>query len=82
MGLKRPFRAEIIGGSKIWIIDAEDAFVTNFPRQSDDIMVDYTRAQAVAAADTEEISHADDSLIRHLPRAFSDCALSAFSDEP
>ncbi|KQS72254.1 hypothetical protein ASG39_00210 [Rhizobium sp. Leaf371] len=66
MSLRRPFRAEIIGGSKIWIIDAEGAFVTCFPRQSDDVTADFARAQAVASADVEEIPLADGAGIHSL----------------
>lgn len=66
MSLRRPFRAEIIGGSKIWIIDAEGAFVTCFPRQGDDITTDLARAQAIASADVEETSFADGAGIHSL----------------
>jgi hypothetical protein len=54
MNFKRPFRAELIGSTEIWIIDAADAFVTRFPRISADIQEDLTRANAIAAADTGE----------------------------
>lgn len=54
MNLKRPFRAEIVGTSDIWIIDAAGAFVTRFPRVSQDVADDLRRANAIAAADTGE----------------------------
>ncbi len=60
MNFKRPFRAELIGTTDIWIIDAADAFVTRFPRISPDILEDFNRANAIAAADTgEEFHHVD-----------------------
>lgn len=54
MHFRRPFRAELVGEGDIWIIDAEGAFVTRFPRTTDDVGADLARAQAVADADAED----------------------------
>jgi hypothetical protein len=51
MNFRRPFRAELVGTKDIWIVDADGAFVTQFPRTSDDIAADLKRAETVAKSD-------------------------------
>jgi hypothetical protein len=48
---KRPFRAEIVGETDIWIIDADGALVTPFPRLTDSLAADFARASLIALAD-------------------------------
>ena len=59
MNFPRPLRAELTGTDDIWIIDAADAFVTRFPRVSDDIAADLKRA----AADTGKEFHEKSSML-------------------
>lgn len=67
MNFKRPLRAELIGTTDIWIIDAANAFVTRFPRVSPDILEDLHRANAIAAADTGEEFHQLDACSTNAP---------------
>lgn len=54
MNFCRPFRAELVNTKEIWIVDAEGAFVTRFPRTSDDITTDLKKAEIVAKSDKGE----------------------------
>ncbi|WP_157940884.1 hypothetical protein [Agrobacterium bohemicum] len=54
MNFCRPFRAELVNTKEIWIVDADGAFVTRFPRTSDDITADLKKAEIVAKSDKGE----------------------------
>lgn len=54
MNFRRPFRAELVGQKNIWIVDADGAFVTQFPRTTGNIEDDLKRAEAVAKSDKGE----------------------------
>lgn len=60
MKFRRPFRAELIGAGDIWVLDADGAFVTRFPRTSQDAAADLERARAVASLDSEDLEHEED----------------------
>lgn len=54
MKFRRPFRAELTEAGEIWIFDARDALVTQFPRTSENVEADLLRAQAVARCDNDD----------------------------